>query len=85
MIADGLICNPQQKKEKKKGKKSKSQKAQKSKREKKPSVKRRYAKSGAVKALCRTRFLVVPVPNIIKILSKRNFKSKEELLVKMHA
>ena len=41
-----------------------------------------YAKRGAVKAPRRTRFLVVRVPNINKILPKRNFKSKKRLLVK---
>ena len=68
-----------------KGKKKKSQKARKPKGEKKPAPKRRYAKRGVVKALCGTWFLVIWVPNIIKILPKTNFKSKEGLLVKMSA
>ena len=44
-----------------------------------------YAKRGAVKVSRRTWFLVVQVPNINKILPKRNFKSKKRLLVKTHA
>ena len=48
-------------------------------------MKRRYAKRRAVKALRRTWFLVIWVPKIIKILPKRDFKSKEGLLVKMPA
>ena len=43
---------------------------------------RGYAKRRAVKALRGTWFLVIWVPNIIKILPKRDFKSKERLLVK---
>ena len=66
----------------KKRKKRKSQKARQPKGEKKPRAERRYAKRGAVKALCGTWFLVIWIPNITKILSKRNFKSKEGLLIK---
>ena len=68
---------------KEKGKKKKIQKMRKPKGKKKPSAKRRYAKRRAVKALRRTWFLVIWVPNINKILPKRNFKSKGGLLVKM--
>ena len=67
---------------KEEGKKRKSQKARKPKGEKKPARKRRYAKRRAVKVLRRTWFLVKWVPKIIKILPKRDFKSKEGLLVK---
>ena len=51
-------------------------------RREKANAKRRYAKRRAVKALRGTLFLIIWVPNIIKILLKRNFKSKEGLLVK---
>ena len=66
---------------KEKPRKRKSQKARKS----QSTKERRYAKRGAVKALRRTQFLVVRVPNINKILPKRNFKSKRRLLVKTPA
>ena len=68
---------------KEKGKISKSQKARKPKGKEKASAKRRYAKRRVVKALCGTWFLVIWVPNIIKILPKRHFKLREGLLVKM--
>ena len=70
---------------KRKREERKSKKARKPKGKKKSSAKRRYAKRGAVKASRRTRFLVVRVSNINKILPKRNFKSKEGVLVKMSA
>ena len=54
-------------------------------RREKANAKRRYAKRRAVKALRGTWFLVIWVPNIIKILLKRNFKSKEGFLVKTPA
>ena len=54
-------------------------------RREKASAERRYAKRRAVKTLRGTWFLVIWVPNIIKILSKRNLKSKEGLLVKTPA
>ena len=75
-----LYLKPSTKEEK--GRKAKARKCQKVKRREKASAKRRYAKRRAVKALCGTWFLVIWVPNIIKILPKRYFKSKEELLVK---
>ena len=65
--------------------KKKSESAKDKRREKSTQKKRRYAKRRAVKALCRTWFLVIWVPNIIKILPKRHFKSKEGLLVKTPA
>ena len=71
-------------KEEKREEKQKPESAKAERREK-ASAKRRYAKRRAVKALCETWFLVKWVPNIIKILLKRHFKSKEGLLVKMPA
>ena len=63
--------------EERKARKRESRNARKSQAQKK-----RYAKRGAVKALRGKWFLVIRVPNIIKILPKRDFKSKEGLLVK---
>ena len=65
----------------KKGRKVKVRKRE-SRKARKSQRKRRYAKRRAVKALCRTWFLVKWVPKIIKILPKRHFKSKEGLSVK---
>ena len=71
--------------DKRKGKKGKARKCKSRKARKSQAQKRRYAKRGAVKAPRRTQFLVVWVPNIDKILLKRNFKSKRGLLVKTPA
>ena len=68
---------------KEEGKKGKVRKYKSRKTRKSQVQKRRYTKRGAVKALRRTWFLVIRVPNINKILLKRNFKSKRRLLVKM--
>ena len=68
--------------DKRKREERKSQKVRKPKGEEKQHTKRRYAKRRAVKALRRTWFLLIWVPNIIKILLKKNFKSKQRLLVK---
>ena len=83
MIAGDLIWDPQQKK--KKGRKAKARKRESRKVRKSHARKRRYAKRRAVKALRGTWFLVIWVPNIIKILPKCDFKSKEGSLVKTPA
>ena len=70
---------------KEKGRKQKPRAQKAERRRKSQSAKRRYAKRRAVKALRVTWFLVIWVPNIIKILPKRHSKLKEGLLVKTPA
>ena len=62
--------------DKRKREESKSQKVQKAERRRKSQSSKRkgYAKRGAVKVSRRTWFLVVWVPNINKILPKRDYK-----------
>ena len=79
-VDSGRPClKPSTKEKRKEKQKPKRAKAE---RREKASAKRRYAKRRVVKALHGTWFLVIWVPNIIKILPKRNFNSKEGLLVK---
>ena len=63
---------------KEEGKKRKVRKHESRKVRKSQSAERRYTKRRVIKALHRTRFLVVRVPNIIKILLKKNFKERRD-------